>query len=86
MYCIELTIKLSPMPLLVQRKEHVDAQRLYSEVVDSIQKGNQRLLELTCEKLEDKRITVLVSEITAVQIYEKTSSGTSKRPGFSLQN
>ena len=83
MYCIELTIKLSPMPLLVQRKEHADAQRLYSEVVDSIQKGNQRFLELTCEKVEDKRITVLVSEITAVQIYEKTSSSTSKRPGFS---
>ena len=86
MYCIELTIKLSPMPLVVQRKEHADAKRLYSEVVDSIQKGNQRLLEMTCEKVEDKRITVLVSEITAVQIYEKTSSSTSKRPGFSFQN
>ena len=86
MYCIELTIKLSPMPLVVQRKEHADAQRLYSEVVDSIQKGNQRLLELTCEKVEDKRITVLVSEVSAVQIYEKTSSSTSKRPGFSFQD
>ena len=87
MYCIELTIKLSPMPLVVQRKEHQDAQRLYSEVIDSIQNGNQRLLELTCEKVEDKKITVLVSEIIAVQIYEKTSSGGgSKRPGFSLQN
>ena len=74
------------MPLVVQRKEHEDAQRLYSEVVDAIQKGNQRLLELTCEKVEDKKITVLVSEITAVQIYEKTSTGTSKRPGFSLQD
>ena len=86
MYCIEITIKLSPIPLIVQRKEHGDAQKLYSEVVDSIQKANQRFLELTCEKLEDKRITVLVSEITAVQIYEKTSSSSSKRPGFSLQN
>ena len=86
MYCIELTIKLSPMPLVVQRKEHGDAQRLYSEVIDSIRKGNERLLELTCEKVEDKKITVLVSEITAVQIYEKTSSSSSKRPGFSLQN
>ena len=86
-YCIELTIKLSPMPLVVQRKVHGDAQRLYSEVVDAIQKGNQRLLELTCEKVEDKKITVLVSEIIAVQIYEKASSGgSSKRPGFSLQD
>ena len=86
MYSIELTIKLSPLPLIIQRKEQEDAKRLYSEVVDSMQKGNQKLLELSCEKVEDKRITVLVSEITAVQIYEKTSSSTSKRPGFSLQN
>ena len=87
MYCIELTIKLSPLSLIVQRKDHSDAQRLYSEVKDAIQKGNQRLLELTCEKVEDKKIAVLASEILAVQIYEKTSiGGSSKRPGFSLQN
>ena len=86
MYCIELTIKLSPMPLIVQRKEHGDAKKLYSDVVDFMKNGNQRLLELTCEKVEDKRMTVLVSEITAVQIYEKTSSSSSKRPGFSLQD
>ena len=74
------------MPLIVQRKDHGDAQRLYSEIVDSIQKGNQKLLELSCEKVEDKRITALVSEISAVQIYEKTNSSTSKRPGFSFQD
>ena len=85
MYSIEIAIKLSPLPLIVQRKDHEDAKRLYSEIIEVIQKGNQRLLELTCEKVEDKKITVLVSEIIAVQIYEKTSSsGTSKRPGFSL--
>tara|TARA_B100000965_G_scaffold258771_1_gene218133 strand:+ start:1699 stop:1956 length:258 start_codon:yes stop_codon:yes gene_type:complete len=84
-YSIELTIKLSPLPLIVQRKNHEDAKRIYSDVINTIQKGDQRLLELTCEKVEDKKITVLVSEIIAVQIYEKTSSsGSSKRPGFSL--
>ena len=87
MYSIELTIKLSPLPLIVQRKEHRDAKRLYSEVIDSMRKGNQRFLELTCEKVKDKKITVLISEIIALQIYEKTSSsGSSKRPGFSFQN
>ncbi len=85
MYSIELIIKLSPLPLTVQRKEHEDAKRLYSEIIDTIQKGNQKFLELTCEKVEDKKISVLVSEIIALQIYEKTSSGAgSKRPGFSL--
>ncbi len=87
MYCIELTIKLSPLPFIVQRKEHRDAKRLYAELIDVIRKGNQRLIELTCEKVVDKKVTILVSEIIAVQIYEKTSSsGGSKRPGFSLQN
>ena len=86
MYCIELTIKLCPLPLIVQRKKLEEAERVYSEILDSIQKGNQKLLELTCEKVEDKKISVLVSEITAVQIYEKTSSSSTKRPGFSLQD
>ena len=86
MYSIELAIKLNPLPLIVQRKDQGDAQSLYAQVIDSIKEGNQRLIELTCEKVEDKKITVLVSEIIAVQIYEKTSnSGSSKRPGFSLQ-
>ena len=85
MYSIELTIKLTPLPLIVQRKEHEDAQNLYAEVIDAMRKGNQSLIELTCEKVEDKKITVLASEVIAVQIYEKTSSsGGSKRPGFSL--
>ncbi len=87
MYCIELSIKLSPIPLVVQRKNHEEAKRLYAQILQTMQKNNERFLELTCEKVEDKRITVLVSEILAVQIYEKTSSsGSSKRPGFSLQN
>ena len=72
------------MPLIVQRKKHEDAQRLYAEIIEIIQKANQKLLEITCEKVEDKKITVLVSEIIAIQIYEKTSGGGSKPPGFSL--
>ena len=87
MYCIELTLKLSPIPLFVQRREKKDAERLYREILDLIQKGNTRILELTCEKVEDKKIAVFSTEIIAVQIYEKTSSGAgSKRPGFTLQN
>ena len=71
--------------MVVQRKNHEDAQRLYAQIIQVIQKNNERMLEITWEKVEDKKITVLVSEIIAVQIYEKTSSsGSSQRPGFSL--
>ena len=86
MYCIELTIKFSPVPLLVQRKEHSDAEILYNELRQSIEKGAPRLIEINCEKVEDKKVAVLVSEILAVQIYEKTNGSVGgKRPGFSIQ-
>ena len=78
-------MKLSPIPFLVQRKNHEEAQRLYAQILQTIQKNNERFLELTCEKVEDKRITVLVSEISAVQMYEKTSVVGTRRPGFSLE-
>ena len=52
-------------------------------------KGSQdsSLIELKCEKVQDKLITVLAKEVISVQMYEKSSgaSGT-KRPGFSLDS
>ena len=43
------------------------------------------LIELSCEKVQDKIISVLAKEVISVQIYEKSAvAGGSKRPGFSL--
>ena len=87
MYVIELALKLSPFPLSVQRKEIRDAEALYQKVRQCMEKGHPRLLELTCEKVEGKKLTVLVQDIVAVQIYEKTSAtGGTKRPGFSFES
>ena len=86
MYIIELSLKMSPFPLSVQRKELATAKSLYNQIRDSMKKGQPSLLELTCEQVEDKQIAVLLSEVLAVQIYEKTAlGGSSKRPGFSLE-
>lgn len=85
MYVIELTLKLSPIPLSVQRKELADAQALYKQVKEAMVKTEKVLLELSCEKVEDKKLSFFPSEALAVQIYEKTAaSGGSKRPGFSF--
>ena len=85
-YIIELALKFSPLPLSVQRKTLGDAQALYNQVRQSMERGQQRLLELSCEKVEGKKLSVLVQEILAVQIYEKTAaSGGTKRPGFSFE-
>ena len=86
MYVIELALKLSPLPLSVQRKDLRDAQALYQKVRQCMEKGQPRLLELSCEKVEDKKVSVLIGEVLAVQIYEKTAAtGGSKRPGFSFE-
>ncbi len=85
MYVIELALKLSPFPLSVQRKDLRDAEALYKQLRMCLEKGQPKLLELTCEKLENKKIAVFTQEVLAVQIYEKTAaSGSTKRPGFSF--
>ena len=85
MYVIELAIKMSPMPVSVQRKEQAAAEALYQQVRQTMEQGQPRLLELSCEKMEGKRVSVLSSEVLSVQIYEKTASGGgSKRPGFAF--
>ena len=86
MYVIELALKLSPFPLSVQRKSLAAAEDLYRKVRHSMEKGNPKLLDLACEKVEDKKIAVLTEEVVAVQIYEKTATaGGAKRPGFSFE-
>jgi hypothetical protein len=86
MYVVELSLKLSPMPVAVQRKELADAQALYGQVRQALEGTGPRLLELTCEKEEEKRISLLTSEVVAVQLYEKSAMGSGgKRPGFSFE-
>ena len=87
MYVIELALRMSPVPVSVQRKEHGDAEVLYQQIRQALEQGQPRMLELTCEKVEGKKVTVLISEVLAVQLYEKTAAtGGSKRPGFSFDS
>ena len=87
MYVIELALKFSPLPLSVQRKKLSDAEALFRQLKTAIERDQPRLLELTCEKVESKKVAVLVSEVLGVQIYEKTSAiGGSKAPGFSFDS
>lgn len=83
MHIIDLVLKNTPSLLSVQRKTSKDAEDLYQQVIGALKTGNPALLELTCEKDADKRIAVLVSEISAVQLSEKSGVGVSGRtPGF----
>lgn len=85
MYVVELSLRLSPMPVAVQRKELEAAHALYGEVRQALESGQPRVLELTCEKDPNKRLSLLSSEIVAVQTYEKSAvGGGGRRPGFSF--
>ena len=89
MYSLELNLKYSPFPLSIQKKDYEDVKRIYDEVKDSMMGNNQEatLIELRCDKVQDKLIAVCAKEIISVQIYEKSSvAGGSKRPGFSLDS
>ena len=89
MYIIEVSLKLTPMPLSVQRKTLEDAQTVYDRILETMREtmrsGNPTLLELTCEHQTEKKLTVASTEISAVQLYEKSGSAmTGKRPGFAF--
>jgi len=82
MYTVEITLKNNPIALSVQRKEQENADALYREIASAITEGNHKILELTCEKQEGKRISVLVSEISAVQVSEKSGASANMGAGF----
>ena len=87
MYSLELSLRYSPFPLSIQKKEIEDVKRIFDEIKDSMNESLQisKLIELRCDKVQDKLIAVRAQEIISVQIYEKSSvAGGSKRPGLSL--
>jgi hypothetical protein len=85
MYIVELSLKLSPMPIAVQRKELADAQALYSQLCQALEGAGPRVLELSCEKEPEKKVSLLCSEVVAVQLFEKSAAAAGgKRPGFSF--
>ena len=89
MYSLELNLRYSPFPISIQKKNYDDVKRIYEEIKNHMKDNtnNSNLIELNCEKVQDKLITVRVQEIISLQMYEKSSvAGGSKRPGFSLDN
>ena len=87
MYSLELSLRYPPFPLSVQKKEFDEVKRIYNEIKWSMSENleSSNLIELRCDKVQDKLIAVRIKEIISVQIYEKSSvAGGSKRPGFSL--
>ncbi|MGB3614975.1 MAG: hypothetical protein WBA10_14375 [Elainellaceae cyanobacterium] len=84
MFIVDLVLRNSPVTLSVQRKEEADAKALYQIIFDAMRSGDSPTLELTCEQQTDKTIAVLVNDIVAVQLTQKsgTSAASGRPPGF----
>jgi len=83
MFTIDVTLKYSPIPVSVQRKEAEDAESVYREIVAAMGNSTPQLLELTCEKQTEKKVTLFSDRISAVVLSQKSGASASGRvPGF----
>tara|TARA_Y100001970_G_scaffold86453_1_gene109044 strand:+ start:14605 stop:14871 length:267 start_codon:yes stop_codon:yes gene_type:complete len=86
MYTIELTLRYSPFPISIQKKVYENALNTFNNIKSKMYDiSDNSMIELSCDKINNKSIAVVAREIIAIQIYEKSAiAGGSKRPGFSL--
>lgn len=84
MFIIDVSLKSAPVTLSVQRKTTEDAEALYQQVLEAVRSNEHRVVELACEHQVGKKVSILSSEIAAIQVYEKSSTATSsgRPPGF----
>ncbi len=84
MYIVELLLKHTALPMSVQKKTAEAANEAYAMVLNALKTGQPAVLELTCDKQEGKTLSILVSELAAVQVYEKSggASSSGKAAGF----
>ncbi|MGK7934159.1 MAG: hypothetical protein AB4041_22400 [Microcystaceae cyanobacterium] len=83
MFSIDVTLKYSPIPISVQRKEQEAAEALYQQITNAMQSSTPQLIELTCEKQTEKKVGVLSDQISAVILSQKDGTANAgKAPGF----
>lgn len=87
MFTIDLILKYTAMPVSVQRKNASDAETVYQQVVTAMKTKPSELIELTCEKQPEKKITIMSDQISAVIVSQKAGgAGTGKPAGFIALN
>ena len=77
-------MKHTALPMSVQKKTKEAADEAYAIALNALKTGQPVILELACDKQEGKKLSVLVSELAAVQVYEKSggTSSSGKSAGF----
>jgi hypothetical protein len=82
MFTIEITLKSNPLALSVQRQDAAAAEATYQQLAALIGQPSCQVVHLTCDKVEGKKVAIASTEITAVQVLEKSGAATSMGAGF----
>ncbi|MCS6959222.1 MAG: hypothetical protein RMK91_04155 [Pseudanabaenaceae cyanobacterium SKYGB_i_bin29] len=82
MFTIEINLRSNPVPVIIMRKDQEGADQLYHTLVQAMQGEGEKVLQLTCDKQEGRKIAVLGAEILAVQLSSKTGAPTGMGAGF----
>ena len=83
MFTIDIVLQDMPLPVSVQRKEAEAAKSLYQQILNTMRSGSSDLVELTCDKEEDKKVAVKGHLICAVSLNKKSGGMAEGRvPGF----
>lgn len=83
MFTIDIVLQDIPLPISVQRKEAEAAESLYQEILQAMRSGSSDLVELTCDKDEDKKVAVKGNLISGVSVNKKSGGMAEGRvPGF----
>jgi hypothetical protein len=83
MFTIDLVLQDIPLPVSVQRKEAEAAESLYQQILNAMRSGSSDLIELTCDKEEDKKVAIKGNLVCAVSLNKKSGSMAEGRvPGF----
>jgi hypothetical protein len=83
MISIDVSLKLSPVTITVQRKEMSDAEALYQNLTRALSSPTAELIELTCEKQTEKKVALMSDQISAVILSQKDGGANAGRvPGF----
>ena len=82
MFTIELNLRGNPVPIIINRKDQEGADSLYRLLTEGMEGRGEKVLHLSCERQEGRKIAVLSSEILAVQISSKTGTPSGLGAGF----
>jgi len=83
MFTIDIVLQDIPLPISVQRKESEAAESLYQQLLQVMRSGSSDLVELTCEKDEDKKVALKGNLISGISLNKRSGGMAEGRvPGF----